>query len=462
MQAPWAGVSSVATSFSSRANSIGFFRWLMAFSVIFSHAGPVAGFYGQEDLGSTISDEQSLGGVAVAGFFFFSGFLITRSRRRTGVLRYFWRRCLRIMPAFWTALLLTAFVLAPIAWHHESGSMSGFWSSDFDSPYTYVWHNMFLVLDQRNIAGMGTSVPLAHIGGYDWNGSAWTLQYEFKAYIMVGILGIVGWAASRWLSSFVAVGILVLNAMLWTGHVNIFGWSDLLARLFGHSSLVDRIDDFIFAPLDHPFLADPYNLMLLAPFAFGMLFALWGDKIPVSGYVAVIGLAVALYTYDQGGWNVGGQFGLLYCLMWGAIRFTRLQHWEKFGDFSYGVYIFAWPLMLFACFFGLEKQGMLIYFVVLVLAIHACAFCSWHLIEKPAMSLKDWTPAPLFARWRRRSPDSASDSATAEVPVEVPASSARPEAASPEPPDPEVTTPHGAGPVPVPALVPATASEEGS
>ena len=66
-----------------------------------------------------ISDEQSLGGVAVAGFFFFSGFLITRSRRRTGVLRYFWRRCLRIMPAFWTALLLTAFVLAPIAWHHE-------------------------------------------------------------------------------------------------------------------------------------------------------------------------------------------------------------------------------------------------------------------------------------------------------------------------------------------------------
>ena len=252
---------------------------------------------------------------------------------------------------------------------------------------------------------MGTSVPLADIDGYDWNGSAWTLQYEFKAYIMVGILGVVGWAASRWLSSFVAIGILVLNAMLWTGHVNIFGWSDLLARVFGHSWLVDRIDEFMFAPLGHPFLADPYNLMLLAPFAFGMLFALWGDKIPVSGYVAVIGLAVALYTYDQGGWNVGGQFGLLYCLMWGAIRFTKLQHWERFGDFSYGVYIFAWPLMLFACFFGLEKQGMVVYFVVLIAAIHAVAFCSWHLIEKPAMSLKDWTPAPLLARVRRRAPD---------------------------------------------------------
>ena len=66
---------------------------------------------------------------------------------------------------------------------------------------------------------------------------------------------------------------------------------------------------------------------------------------------------MALFTYDQGGWNVGGQFGLLYFLMWGAIRLTKLQHWEKFGDFSYGVYIFAWPLMMFACYFGLQKPG---------------------------------------------------------------------------------------------------------
>ena len=65
---------SVAQAFNSRSNSIGFLRWLMAFMVIFSHAGPIAGFYGGEDLGVQISKEQSIGGVAVAGFFFFSGF----------------------------------------------------------------------------------------------------------------------------------------------------------------------------------------------------------------------------------------------------------------------------------------------------------------------------------------------------------------------------------------------------
>ncbi len=433
----------VATAFSSRANSIGFFRWLMAFLVIFSHAGPVAGFYDQKDLGVQISDEQSLGGVAVAGFFFFSGFLITRSRRRTGIVRYFWRRCLRIMPAFWTALLLTGFVLAPIAWRRESGSMNGFWNADYDSPFTYVLQNMFLKLDQRNIAGMGSSVPFAREGGYDWNGSAWTLQYEYKAYILVGILGILAYAVGKWVSTVAALGIIALNALLWSGHVNIFTWNDLLSRVFGHSAVVDRIDSFIFAPFGHPLLGDPFNLMLLAPFAFGMLFALWGDKIPVSGWLAAVGIGVALFTYDQGGWNVGGQFGLLYFLMWGAIRWTRLQHWEKFGDFSYGVYIFAWPLMMFACYFGLEKRGMLVYFVVLTIAVHAIAYCSWHLIEKPAMSLKDWSPAPLLAGLRSRLGGSPPSGGTTARAFETSEPDAVPE------------------PAPTPELVPANATEEG-
>ena len=373
----------VAGSFSSRANSIGFFRWLLAFSVIFSHAGPLAGFYGQRDLGTQISDEQSLGGVAVAGFFFFSGFLITRSRARTGMVRYFWRRVLRIMPAFWCALLLTAFVLGPIAWVKERGHLAGYFGADSDSPLTYVPQNMFLVLNQRNIAQMGSSLPFAKIGGYDWNGSAWTLQYEFKAYILVGVLGIVGYAASRWLTTVAALSIIVFNGLVWSGHLSLGGFGGPLA-----------------APYGHPFLSDAFNPMLIAPFAFGMLFALWGRFIPVSDLLAVVGITVAFLTYDLGGWNVWGQYGLLYFLMWAAIRWTKLQHWEKYGDFSYGVYIFAWPLMQFVSYFGLEKAGMLAYFAVIVVATHAIAFCSWHLIEKPAMSLKDWSPAWLRNRSR--------------------------------------------------------------
>ena len=88
-------------AFNPRHNSIGFLRWLMAFAVIFSHAGPLAGFYGGKNLGTQWSDEQSFGGIAVAGFFFISGFLITKSRMgRSTIFRFFWRRTLRIFPAF--------------------------------------------------------------------------------------------------------------------------------------------------------------------------------------------------------------------------------------------------------------------------------------------------------------------------------------------------------------------------
>jgi peptidoglycan/LPS O-acetylase OafA/YrhL len=392
----------VANAFSTRANSIGFFRWLLAFSVIFSHAGPLAGFYDQQDLGTQISDEQSLGGVAVAGFFFFSGFLITRSRARTGMVRYFWRRVLRIMPAFWSALLLTAFVLGPIAWVKEQGHLAGYFGASSDSPLTYVPQNMFLVLNQRNIAEMGTSLPFADIGGYDWNGSAWTLQYEFKAYILVGILGLVGYAASRWLSTLAALGIIAFNALLWSGHITPATWDTPLQ-----------------APFGHPLLSDAFNPMLIAPFAFGMLFAIWGKYIPVHWAVAFAGLGLAVFTYAQGGWNVGGQYGLLYFMMWAAISWTRLQHWEKYGDFSYGVYIFAWPLMQFVSYFGLEKAGMAAYFAVIVVATHALAFASWHLIEKPAMSLKDWSPSRVLQKQRSRSapPD---DPATAPAAADAP------------------------------------------
>ena len=244
---------------------------------------------------------------------------------------------------------------------------------------------MFLVLNQRNIAEMGTSLPYADIGGYDWNGSAWTLQYEFKAYILVGILGIVGYAASRYLATIAAVAIIVFNSLLWSGHI-----------------ATTTIDNPLSAPFGHPLLADPFNPMLIAPFAFGMLFAIWGKYIPVSD---VAGRARCWWSRPHlrpraTGTSIG-QYGLLYFLMWAAIRWTKLQHWEKYGDFSYGVYIFAWPLMQFGCYFGLEKAGMLAYFAVIVVATHAIAFCSWHLIEKPAMSLKDWSPAAA-ARLRRR------------------------------------------------------------
>lgn len=357
-------------AFDPRSNSIGFLRWLLAFAVIFSHAGPLAGFYGSKNLGTQWSSEQSFGGVAVAGFFCLSGFLITKSRQgRSTIFRYFWRRFLRILPAFWAALLITAFVIAPIAWLHVHGTLRGYFSSPVESPLTYFHNNMFLRLHQRNIADMGRGLPYAKCCGQDWNGSAWTLVYEFKGYIIIGVLGLFGVLGYRSLAAAAFGLMLLLNTMTFNN--------------FGNPTVLQ------------PLMSDFFNIMLLTPFLAGMMFALFGDKIRIDDRLAMAAGGIAIFTYFiASGWNTYGQFAFLYVLMWCAVRLP-LRNWEKFGDLSYGIYIYAWPIMQLAAYFNLERHGWVVYHVVVAVVCHIVAFISWHALEKRALSLKNWTPAWL-------------------------------------------------------------------
>lgn len=369
----------VNEAFKPTSNSIGFLRWALAFAVIFSHAGPIGGFYHGEDLGTQISKEQSLGGVAVAGFFFVSGFLITRSRMgRATIFRFFWRRVLRIFPAFWACLLITGFIFGPLAWWRTNGTFAGYFSVSTENPLTYFPNNMFLMLHQRNIAGIGQNLPYAQLhGAFDWNGSAWTLIYEFKGYLLIGLLGLFGFLAHRYLAGAVALALIVLNTMLWAGMGNIGAIT--------------------------PFLGNFFNIMFMAPFAFGILFALFGHKIKIDDRVAVAALGAAIFAYSTGGWNIWGQFGFCYFIMWCAVRLP-IRNWEKRGDLSYGIYIYAWPLMTLGAYFGLEKRGWLVYHIVIIVGVHIMAYLSWHLIEAPAMSLKNWTPKPLAKLQQKCSP----------------------------------------------------------
>jgi len=366
-------------SFNPRANSIGFLRWLMAFVVIFSHAGPLGGFYGGIDLGTQWSSEQSFGGVAVAGFFFLSGFLITKSRQgRSTIFRYFWRRFLRIFPAFWASLVLTACVLAPLAWRHVHGTFSGFWSAPDAPPLGYITENFFLRLQQRTIAGLGGTTPLGSRGGFEWNGSASTLIYEFKGYILIGVLGLFGMLGYRKLAAGVFAFILLMNTMMW--------------GFFGNFTVIE------------PLMRDLKNVMYLTPFFFGMIFALFDDKVRIDDRIALAAAGVAFFTYFiASGWNFYGQFGFLYVLIWCAVRLP-LTNWEKYGDLSYGIYIYAWPLMMLAAYFGLQNKGWLVYHVTIVVACHVLALISWHLLEKRALALKNWTPGWLAAALRWMNP----------------------------------------------------------
>lgn len=383
---------SLATAFNPRENSIGFLRWLMAFMVIFSHAGPVAGIFGGGDIGEQWGAETSLGGIAVTGFFFLSGMLITRSMMSAkSPMRYLWHRVVRIFPAWFLVLIVTAFFLAPIAWIYEQGTIRGFSSVGMDSPWTYLYKNFTLVLNQWAIAGTGANTAAVQHGYNTWNGSAWTLLYEFGCYLAVLALGLIGALTGRVVGALVAAGVLLLST-LQAVHVG------NLATTF-------------------ELLANPQVLQLAAPFAFGTLVQLYIHRVPFDDRLGIGMLVVAALCWWRGGWFLVGQYAFAYGLIWFGSRIKALSRWDRRADLSYGIYIAGWPVMFLAAALNIQSAGWFVYLLVVIIAVHVYALLSWTLIEKPALDLKNWMPRWLagVGSWSPVSPKGGGEGVWARI-----------------------------------------------
>ena len=179
----------------SDCNSFNFLRLALAGLVILSHTIPLGGFGNEIILGN-----QTLGDVSVDGFFAISGYLICNSvlrnvgrhGRKRGLIKYFWDRALRIFPAFWACLVITAGVFGPIGWlalHHQ---FAAYWSQPL-GPLHYVTHDFFLRTNVFAIAGTPAQVPYPLV----WDGSLWTLLWEFLCYTGIGVLAVIGLLSHR-------------------------------------------------------------------------------------------------------------------------------------------------------------------------------------------------------------------------------------------------------------------------
>ena len=90
-------------------------------------------------------------------------------------------------------------------------------------------------------------------------------------------------------------------------------------------------------------------------------------------------------------------------------------------DISYGVYIYAFPMQQLLVYAGAHRLGLVAYDVLAALATAAVAVVSWRLVERPALR---------WARHRFRSPPAVSASSHG-VPNEWPAASHRRRATTP-------------------------------
>lgn len=329
--------------FDARHNSLNFLRLVLATAVIVSHASPLGGFGHDPSIAG-----QALGTWAVMGFFAISGYLIASSRSHTALGEFFVRRALRVYPGFAVCLLAVAFVFAPLSVALGTGSYSGSYS--LTSAVGYVTHNAFLKLEQIGIAHTLPHVPY----GPSWDGSLWTLFYEFACYAAIGVLLSL---AVRWRRAAVVAGFLVTAA----------------GGAYGEYHALPTIEADFFS---------------LAPIFFaGALLYLFAERVPFDWRLGVLSVALLPVATELHAMQYLGAPLAAYACLWLGIVLPFAKVGSR-NDFSYGVYIYAFPLQQSLVLLHVNRHGLPLYILVSIAATAPFAVASWFLVERRALRLK--------------------------------------------------------------------------
>jgi peptidoglycan/LPS O-acetylase OafA/YrhL len=291
----------------------------------------------------------SIGYIAVSGFFILSGFLIAGSlEHRANITSYIVSRCLRIIPALLVLAISATLVIGPLA---TTVSVTEYWAS----AQTWLYPvNVMLFLDtEQGPLGVFGNNPAPG----EFSATLWTLRYEVLAYIGAAILffsGIArGWRAYLVLLVAATVGYLAIGAY----------WPDSPALI-------------------------TLSLRLGAAFLLGMLIYSARDKIPLLPVVALFALPA---WYVLGSSPLAETFlnlALASILFWLAFaKFGGLPTFSQMPDWSYGIYIWHYPVMQTIWYFDLARSPLGILIISLPVTFLISAL-SWSFIEKPALSQK--------------------------------------------------------------------------
>ncbi|MBK8284600.1 MAG: acyltransferase [Ahniella sp.] len=341
----------VTASTIERENGFDLLRLLLAVCVVFSHAFLLGGF-GTDWLDQFSRGQTSAGDLGVLGFFGLSGFLITQSFIRQPNARFFLAsRFLRIFPGFLLALVLAAFLFAPlISWASPANN-----NWDFVKATQYVIQNSLVQVSTWTVGDELAGLP--YMGSL--NGPLWSLWPELLCYGFVLIFGITGLLDRK-----AGNAVLVFLCLL-VFHI---------ARELNQS-----LPNLIPAPIT----LSGFSPLFLA-FSAGALFAIYRDHFVWSGRQALLWSVLAIATLRWGGWDIAGPIILTITL----IQASQSIRIRLPADISYGLYLLHFPILHFLSAAGIHQKGFAVYLAA-ALAISASFAClSWYFLEKPLLRLK--------------------------------------------------------------------------
>jgi peptidoglycan/LPS O-acetylase OafA/YrhL len=323
------------------APGFGFLRMALAFSVVFIHAETVA-------TGRNYDSSQGIWLYSYAilvMFFALSGFLITGSAMRLGLKNFLINRGLRIFPALFIEVTLSAFVLGGI-----------FTELPLRSYYENMqtWHYMTNIFGWINyyLPAVFSHNPKSAV-----NWSLWTVPYEFGCYGLMSTIIIFKLLHKRLFPLalaclFLAVGLAGFGGNAFTGE----GSKLFVSFLLGISAYLWR---------EHI----PYDWHI---FAACILFCMAVSLIRPQPWMSIPLLNLIIVPVT-----------VYMTVFIGATRIPTLP-----GDLSYGIYLYGNPIQQAIRASFPATNTWWLNFLASFFPILAFAAFSWWCLEKPILHLR--------------------------------------------------------------------------
>ena len=344
----------------SRSDNFLLLRIVAAGMVIYGHAPAVSLAISSVDLFWRATGTYS-GDIALSVFFLISGFLVSASYSRSqNVLRFLWARAIRLYPALAVHLILMAFVVG----------LAMTLMPRFDylaSPR--VWH--FAVQNLKLVGDQVWMLPGVFEAGHRSsvvNASLWTLPAEARMYLLLAAFGSVGLLRARWVG---ASGLALLAVLV------------------------------ILAPREFVWMVLPEDWLWLAGyFALGVLAFLGAKVVPIRIEFALLAVAGWGLLHEHEFGQYAFAVALAAVVFVAVYRTPPLRALERFGDPSYGIYLWGWPVQQIVVQL-MPDAGRFVHVALALTGATLLGYVSWHVVEKRALNLKN-------IQFRGRRPDSVS------------------------------------------------------
>lgn len=284
--------------------------------------------------------------LGIKGFFVISGFLVAKSYVNTPSLKqYFIKRAKRILPAYIVVILLSILIFA----FFSTYSFSEYFLDN--GVYQYLgWNLVFLNFMHPCLPGLFDHNLLCSV-----NGALWTLKVEEGFYI---VLPLIFYAIKKSRKPILILGTIYVLSMLYWFVMDFYLNQPLLAKqLPGYLSYF-ATGIFLFLNFD---LLIKNKILLLS--------------------ISVLALVGCHFSSLQINFIYPTAFGLVVIIL--AYSLSFLNGFGKYGDFTYGLYIYHFPIIqLFRQYNLFEKYNPLLMAIAVILITFFFAVLSWFFVEK--------------------------------------------------------------------------------